>query len=258
MNKSPIKPGDLRGHIGERVSLPGGHVLLYGDAMKLLPFMEADLVITDPPYSAGTHFNARSNKDSKGAEQSRHGRLEFGFAQLTPSEFTWFANLCVQASRSWVVMTCDHLLAPYTFELDSFVRVGAWVKTNPMPQVSGDRPGQGHECILVLHSRKTKMRWNGRGRPAIWQGPVQRKAEYPTQKPEWLLDRLVEDFALRDSRQTILDPMMGSGTTGAAAIKVGHRFVGVESTKAGFNLAVNRLRALTREIRMMGGFDHEG
>lgn len=62
---------------------------------------------------------------------------------------------------------------------------------------------------------------------------------YPTQKPEALLERIVRAASLPESR--VLDPMCGSGTTLAVAKRLGRRFVGMDRSRAAFDIAAKRL-----------------
>ena len=68
---------------------------------------------------------------------------------------------------------------------------------------------------------------------------------HPTQKPievmEWLIDRLTDEDDL------VLDPFMGSGSTGVAALNTNRRFVGIELDEDYFNIAVERLKNSEKE-----------
>ncbi len=69
--------------------------------------------------------------------------------------------------------------------------------------------------------------------------------EHPTQKPIRLLNRLV-----RRTNGTVLDPFMGSGTTGVACAQLGRRFIGIEIEERYFNIAVERITNAQRQGRM--------
>src|SRR5690606_7859733 len=80
----------------------------------------------------------------------------------------------------------------------TYVRTGAWVKPNPVPQMSGDRPGTGFELCTIAHQRGRK-RWNGGGLPAVWthnaiQANWHERVEHPCPKPISLMLELVELF----------------------------------------------------------------
>jgi hypothetical protein len=98
-------------------------------------------------------------------------------------------------------------------------RTGAWVKTNPMPQLTGDRPSVGHEDIVIGHATGRTMAWNGAGRPCTWRGTRDKgygAEPHPNQKPAWLMQALLGMFAPPDA--LVLDPYFGSGTTAIGAL----------------------------------------
>ncbi|WP_082596995.1 site-specific DNA-methyltransferase, partial [Pseudovibrio sp. POLY-S9] len=81
-----------------------------------------------------------------------------------------------------------------------------------------------------------------------------RNSDHPTEKPLPLMCQLIGDFTNRGD--TILDPFMGSGTTGAAALLHGRKFIGIEQDEAYFNYAVHRLEQIVEGdllVRAEGG-----
>ena len=226
----------------ERVEI-GNAVLYRGDCMEILPTLDkVDAVVTDPPYSSNTHKMAKTNQ-GKG-----HGRRLIQFPALSDDEFVAVCGAVLLVSMGWVIMTCDHKHAPLMFARDEFVRLGAWVKPNPMPQISADRPGQGHEAVLILHSGRVKKLWNRGGGAAIWRFNVQGSAEVPTQKPLSLSEAFLSDFT--GIGQIILDPFMGSGTTGVACANLGRKFIGIEIEQKYFDIACERIEAAQAQGRL--------
>ncbi|MGE3594847.1 MAG: site-specific DNA-methyltransferase, partial [Dehalococcoidia bacterium] len=121
-----------------------------------------------------------------------------------------------------------------------YVRTGAWVKDDPMPQFSGDRPAVGFEPCTIVHARGP-MRWNGGGHPAVWHyGTVKRnRPDHPCPKPLALMRELVRLFS--DPGETILDCFAGSGTTLIAARIEGRKAIGIECNEAYAEVAARRL-----------------
>lgn len=215
----------------------GAATLYLADCREVLPELEGiDVVITDPPYGEATHQGART--------QSRLDGTFIGFDSITPSEFLELCGQCVAIARRWVVMTCAWQHAAKLEESGlPLVRLGVWVKPNGAPQFTGDRPGTGWEAVAVLH-REGKKRWNGGGHHAVWMVP-KTEGEHPTQKPLRLVSDWVRLFS--DEGETVLDPFMGSGTTGVACLRAGRRFVGIEVRPDYFELACRRIRDAHRE-----------
>lgn len=212
----------------------GDAALYFGDCREILPTLDrVDCVITDPPYSANTHKMAKTNRGAG------HGVSLVTFAALDDDEFDGVMALCLAASRGWVIATCDYKHAARFYDAPEFIRLGAWVKPNPMPQISADRPGQGFETVLILHSGATAKQWNRGGGAGVWTFPVHAGGLVPTQKPLGLVSAFVSDFTL--PAQVIADPFMGSGTTGVAAVNQGRHFVGIEANADHFRIACERI-----------------
>lgn len=223
----------------------GDATLYLGDCRDILPTLQkVDAVITDPPYSETTHSNAKSNR-GKG-----HGNKAIDFCSLTTEELEQVIYLCGLLCDRWLVSTMEwrHIAEfeaapPNGWEV---VRFGVWVKTNPMPQISADRPAQGWEGIAYMHStRGEKKRWNGGGSHGNYIGPVVTNGDHPTGKPIPMFSQFVERFT--DEGETILDPFMGSGTTGVAAIQMGRKFIGIEREPKYFEIACRRIEEASKQ-----------
>jgi site-specific DNA-methyltransferase (adenine-specific) len=221
----------------------GNATLYLGDCLDILPTLpKVDAVITDPPYSANTHKMAKTNKGAG------HGRTLITFDALTGDGFDSVMAACLAVSNGWMVATCDYKHAARYYEAAEFVRLGAWVKPNPMPQISADRPGQGFETVLILHSGRTPKRWNRGGGAGVWTFPVHTDSEVPTQKPLALVASFVADFTQQG--QTVADPFMGSGTTGVACAIHGRAFVGIESNERHFDIACRRIEEAQKQTTL--------
>lgn len=223
-----------------RKEIIGGCELYLGDCREILPTLSGiDHVITDPPYSDNTHKQAKTNRGSEDG-----GSQLITFDALSDAAFEDAVLACVGVAQAWVVMTCDYKHASMFYGSPHFVRLGAWVKPNPMPQISGDRPGQGFETVLILHAGKRAKGWNRGGGSGVWTVPVA-PSEVPTQKPINLALQFVSDFTAEG--ETVLDPFMGGGTYGVACVRRGRRFVGIEMNQERFEIACRRIEAATKQ-----------
>ena len=149
-----------------RIETIGNATLYLADCREVLPTLpKVDAVITDPPYADRTHKMAKTNKGAG------HGKTLVTFAALSDEDFAACLSEWLAAATGWCVATCDYRHARLAFDMPEFVRLGAWVKPNPMPQISADRPGQGFETVLILHAGEKKKAWNRGGR--------QRRLDYP-------------------------------------------------------------------------------
>lgn len=215
----------------------GDALLINGDSFLVMPTLgDVDVIITDPPYNPRTHKGARSAKSLTTSQ--------IDFDSLTEAQFIEFCGNVIGQARRWVVMNCAW---QHAAELERaglpLVRLGVWHKPNGAPQFTGDRPGVGWEAIAILH-REGKKRWNGGGHHAVWVCNVEH-GEHPTQKPLKLVMDWVAKFT--DPGELVLDPFMGSGTTGLACANLGRRFIGIEKDQRYFNLACRRITDAYRQ-----------
>jgi hypothetical protein len=132
-----------------------------------------------------------------------------------------------------------------------------WFKPDSSPQLSGDRPAQGYESIAAAWCGQGKSRWNGGGRRGVFiygkhdggAGHGGRSNEHPTQKPISIMSDLVSLFT--DPGALVADLCMGSGSTGVAAVAMGHLFIGIESKPHYFDIACRRIEDAQRQGRLL-------
>ena len=84
----------------------------------------------------------------------------------------------------------------------------------------------------------------------VWMGSLTKPSEkiegkHPTQKPEYLLERIV--LASTEEGQVILDPFCGSGTTGAVALKHNREFIGIDNVEEYLQITQRRLEKVQNE-----------
>lgn len=218
----------------------GDCTLYLGDCQDIIPSLaRVDHVITDPPYGDKTHKGVRSLKGNSGG----HNPIDFECVDVNFIRHVF--SIC--APKQWLISFIEWR---FCFPLEEappegleFIRMGVWVKSNPMPQLTGDRPGTGWEAIAILHPPGRKQ-WNGGGSSAVWNHGTSRHgyfgpSAHPTEKPMGLLTDIVKKFT--DYEDEILDPFMGSGTTGVACAKMGRKFIGIEIEPKYFDIACRRI-----------------
>lgn len=251
-----------------------GCTIWLGDCREILPQLSAvDHCITDPPYARDVYTRMR-NPDSvngagkiagdstiatmrrasnhlrgnrgHGGEQPRLARLAAGDIGCIDKILVGAAVEIARLAKRWALVFSDaETTWRWKLALENagmrYVRTGAWVKPDAMPQMSGDRPAVGFEPCTIAHAQGRRMRWNGGGRQAVWTygtAKVNRPA-HPCPKPEPLMIHLVTDFT--DAGETILDPFMGSGTTLLAAKRLGRKAIGIEISEKYAEVAARRL-----------------
>lgn len=205
-----------------------------GDCRNIRADLDYDVMITDPPYSEHVHKSATSC-GTPGAKPSGAmkgaAKRDLGFDHLSPELRLHVCSLAALARRWSVIFTDVESVGAWRDDLTAsgatYIRAVPWIRWS-MPQLSGDRPPQGHEIIVLAWGREGgRKSWNGPGNLTHFAQTCMRgNNKHKAQKPLDLMLELVEFFS--DRGETILDPFAGSGTTLLAA-KILHRnAVGVE------------------------------
>ena len=214
--------------------------LYHGDCFEVMSNLEDDsitCVITDPPYTDYVHKNAKSNRN-KG-----HGNQAIDFHHFSTENLDKAFLEFGRITKSWVVSTLAFEHAYRLQQLDhetlEMKRIGVWVKNNPMPQISADRPGHGWEAIVYLHKKGKKSAWNGGGSHGNYVSNLATPTGHPTPKPLKMITSFVERFT--NEGDLILDPFAGGGTTLLAARNLGRKVIGVELEEKYCELIANRL-----------------
>lgn len=233
-----------------------GIVIYHGDCLDILPQLgPVDHVITDPPYARDVYLRAASctatNKGYSEYELKRRGqaigKLGAGAIGAIDEMLEPVAQEFGRIARRWVLVYSDaETTWRWRAALESaglrYVRTGAWVKPDAMPQMSGDRPGVGFEPCTIAHAIGGAMRWNGGGKPALWVYGTSKgsaRPDHPCPKPEPLLIEQIRQFT--DHGETILDPFIGSGTTLVACKRLGRKAIGIEIEEKYCEIAAKRL-----------------
>lgn len=212
----------------DRVSLIQGETLA---VLRSFPDKSFDTIITDPPYNVHVHEKLGKERRNDGVDV----RAELTFPPMTNRLMKAIAREYVRVCKGWIISFSDfynsYWWGTYTRGAGgAWVRTGQWVKTSPMPQMTGDRPATGAEDIVICHAKEKGWEWNGRGKAATWRGrrdpgfvlPDQFAASadsnlpHPNQKPAWLLQSLLGMFCPPGA--LVLDPYAGSFTTAIAAL----------------------------------------
>ncbi|HHH1986719.1 site-specific DNA-methyltransferase [Yersinia kristensenii] len=249
-----LPPGKLK-HI--KVRQIGNATLYCGNALEILPFVKSgsvDALITDPPYSSGaTHKSGRTTTTptSKYLNEENKRFEEFDGENMDARSWAfwcslWMSHACkaIKPGGYSLVFTDWRQLPAATdiFQASGFVWRGivAWNKGR------GSRtPHTGyfrHQCEYIVWGSKGKLKSspNGPFDGCLTFPVIPSKKLHPTAKPEELMAELVKTA---NTNGVILDPFMGSGTTGVAALKAGCQFIGIESSEHYFEVASQRLHA---------------
>lgn len=236
-----------------REEIIGDARLILGDCREVFSDIDgADHVISDPPYEDELHTGAKEQRIIRSDGRKMYGDL--GFEGINDS-CRDISRLVCEASRGWVILfTLAEGVRAWRDDLQS---VGAkwdttcfWVKPDASPRFNGQGPARGAECFVTAWAGKGHRSWNAGGKRGVYTHCVNtgRQGEHPTEKPAPLMAEIVRDFT--NPGQVILDPFMGSGTTGVACMMLGRKFIGIERDERWFDLSCRRIESAFRQPRL--------
>ncbi len=217
----------------------GNATLYLGDCRDILPTLgKVDAVVTDPPYGIGADKAAKAAAEQRKAAQARPAglRSKAGRGWADYGETNWddvrphpecFA-LIRNAAPSQIILGGNY----FTDLLPPTMRWLVWDK--------GQRDFSLADCEFAWSSEQKAARIFTYPRAAA----LQDGKEHPTQKPIALMKWCIDFFP---KANTILDPFMGSGTTGVAAVQMGRKFIGIEREEKYFAIACKRIEDAQRQ-----------
>lgn len=237
--------------------MPKPYSLHHGDALTVLRTLadaSVDAVITDPPYCSGGQTMAERTRPT-GAKYVNSGQVnclpDFEGDFRDPRGFLAWASLwlaeCHRVARPGGVLLSfiDWRMLP---TLTDAVQVAGWVWQGIVvwDKTGGCRPQRGR-----FRSQAEYVVWASRGpmrtheHPVVLPGVLQvhpraGAKHHQVGKPEPLMEQLVR---IVPPGGVVLDPFAGSATTGVAALRAGHRFIGAEMSAGYHQVAEARLAA---------------
>jgi len=224
------------------------------EIMKMLPDGCVDAVVTDPPYSSGTRREA-----ARGLRKSMNRATPddewFGTDQLTTNGFVWLLRSC---ALEWhrLLVNGGHALCFIDWRMASNLsaaiesadmRLATWLVWDKMQIGMGSCFRNQHEFILHF-SKGVGRPPNRRDVANVLRFSSIRGGEHPTEKPVDLM-RILVDVVIHDG-ETVLDPFMGSGTTGVACVQTGRNFIGIDIDPAYFAIAKKRIEEAQLQMRL--------
>lgn len=233
----------------------GDATLYFGEALEMLhglPEAVADGVLTDPPYSSGGAFRGDRTVDTKSkylssSSGNRDKTSDFGGDNRDQRSFHFWSALWSSAA-----LRASKPGAPALFFTDwrqlpvstDYLQAGGWVWRGVVPWAKkAARPQMGRfsaQCEYVVWGSAGPMPTEREVGclPGFYDYAYPSDREHVTQKPLDLMEDMVQ---IVPPGGLVLDPFMGSGTTGVAAILHHRRFIGCEQSREYFDIACRRL-----------------
>lgn len=209
--------------------------LLQGDClelMKQIPDGSVDAVVTDPPYGMGKDFNGNGSDGERQAMWILQGAMpqvarvlaKNGMAFVFSS--TRLIDKTIEYGKS-AGLKFERMMWVYKPNDCTFPWRGWLLKSEAIAVFSHGKPAKwdkvlyGHDCYTFNHSK----------------GELPPDMKHPSVKPL----AIINDIVAKCPGATILDPFMGSGTTGVACVQTNRNFIGIELDKTYFGIAEKRI-----------------
>jgi len=229
-----------------------------------------DLIVTDPPYNLGNFMRNRATNLKKMRNNF------FGDAGWDDLEFEdWIEHMDSFFEQSQRILKKGGSIIMFMslIKVETIIKLaeknkfyykttGVWHKTNPMPRNMNLHFINSIEGWIYFTNitRTGTFNNNGIAIHDYIESSVTPKNEkiyggHPTQKPEKVIQHFVE--LLSNPGDVVMDPFMGSGTTGVVAKKLGRDFIGIELQEDYFDIALKRIADVSTnkkyELKVING-----
>lgn len=236
--------------------------LYHGDCLDILPTLAAgsvDAVITDPPYltaESGVRIGGNGGV-AKVINESRVIGMPWGYS------LDWVDECARLEPKQWIVYCNSYMLSGLITKLEKYSKLGTvfvWRKSNA-PIMTRNVPRFDCEFVVWAKQRNARNVRAGEFSSQVLDVPMPQAgcfaveritvnggvAAHPTQKPMKIVAPFVQRLTEKGWR--IIDPFMGSGTTGVAAVLEGRNFIGIEIDAGYYAIAQRRIADAERTMR---------
>ena len=239
------------------------------ETLKKIKKQTIDCIIADPPY-----FLSNDGFTNSGGKQVSVNKGEWDRTLSTAEKHRFnrkWIRSCKRVLKDdgtiWISGTFHNIYSiGMALEQEGFKILNniTWEKLNPPPNLA--RRSFTHSTETILWAKKNEknskhyfdynlMREfnNGKQMKDVWSGPLTPQSEkklgkHPTQKPLYLMERMV--LASTKENAIVLDPFMGSGTTGVICKKLNRQFIGIELESEYVDLARKRISSTETELTL--------
>jgi DNA modification methylase len=215
-------------------NLADGVRLILGDCREILPTLsKVDAVVTDPPYGIGFKY--------LGYNDTRENLSSLIDAAIKPA-IALFPRVIITPGQTqvWMYPPADWISSVNWDTTATFGHCG-YSQWMPVLIYGKDVPGFGRNAGGILKSDVIRFS----GGAGIGFQRTKAEKEHTCAKPLNVMRAIVARFT--EQGNYILDPFMGSGTTGCAVVKLGRKFIGIEITEGYFDLACRRINEALKQ-----------
>jgi site-specific DNA-methyltransferase (adenine-specific) len=222
--------------------------LYNGDCLKELKELKSnsvDLILTDPPYIISRDSGYTNTK----LDKYKSHKIDFGEWDKEELELDTLFKEYYRVLRKggtlimfydiWKFQEAKVIAESVKFKQP---RIGTWIKNNPVPINSKINYLSNAIEYFMTFVKGGKPTYHSKYDKGLYEYPIchgKERTKHPTQKPLKLIKKLIEKHS--NESDLVIDPFMGSGTTGVACKELNRNFVGMELDESYFKIAKERL-----------------
>ena len=216
------------------------------EKMKEIPAKSIDLIVTDPP------FNFHTGGGGIAAKRKIYSRIEKSFgSSFNPDAFLKTVPGIMKKVNMFVYCNKTLLRTYLDFAENNKLiwDILVWNKPNPIPSHYNHFVSDVEYCVYIREKGvcfNNRLKLNFYRKVHTFCSPAFNG--HPTPKPLELMERHISLASKK--QETVLDPFMGSGTTGIAAIKLKRNFIGIELDKKFFEMAKEKINPWKHQTRL--------
>lgn len=223
-------------------------------AMKRLTSGSIDLILTDPPYNLANFMKDRDTNLKKMRDNffGSAGWDDLSFEDWEKSMDEFFEESVRVLKKGSAMLVFMSII-----KVETLIRIaerhglyykttGIWHKLNPMPRNMNLHFVNSTEAWVYFTYGKKTGTFNNDGKvihdfveTAVVANGERKCGKHPTQKPVQLMEFFIQ--VLTNEGEMVLDPFMGSGSTGVAAKRNKRHFTGIEIDENYFQIATRRI-----------------
>ena len=232
--------------------------LYKGDCLKVMqgiPRGSVDMILTDPPYKLSSDKGGGMMGKHKGGRKFME---EVSAADMIDGiDTSLFLDSCLSLfdikQKFCGVFTCStkQVIEYISWAEENNLQygIGVWHKTNPAP-LCNFKYLNDVEYWIFIKGNKSKILGSYNTKSMVYTSNINKKDKsefgHPTCKPVALMEKFITNHSI--DGQTILDPFMGSGTTGVACVNTNRNFIGIEIDEKYFNVAKSRIEGISKKL----------
>lgn len=225
------------------------------DVLNSLSGRKIDLIVTDPPYIVNTTGGGGSvNSKLKLKDSLQDLTTQQDITQGYDIDAMADIIYSLQQGNINAYFWCNKLQIPqyfatYVGRYGCKFEILCWHKHNALPTYSNKYLSDTEYCLYFFKSGRTKPE-SYVDAQTYWVEAInhadKKKYQHPTIKPLAMIDRIIRNSS--KTGDTILDPFMGSGTTGVACSMNDRKFIGIEINNTYFNIAKDRINKCVNDL----------